>query len=224
MDPIAPPPVHPEPTKSRRFGRLPRAAVAGGIAVGLALGGAGIAFAASSSSTTTPSSTPSAPKSPAPHERGHAFGHRFGEGGPDMGLGPVIHGQFTVPAGNGYRTVDIQVGTASARSSSSITVTSVDKYKVTYTVTAQTIVDAQRDGIGSIANGDQVRVLATTSKDVSTAISITDITKMGASRKQFGFGSAPGWAPRSGPGSKPGSAPGSAPHPAASDGWGTMTF
>jgi hypothetical protein len=217
MDPIAPPPVQPEPSRSKRFGRLPRAAIAGGIAVGLALGGAGIAFAASSSTTTTPSTTPSTPKTRAPHPHGHAFGPRFGVGGPDFGLGGVIHGQFTVPGGTGYRTVDIQVGTVNAVSSSSITVTSTDHYQAKYTVTAATMVDAQRDGIGSVVKGDQVRVLATTAKGTSTAVSITDITKMGASRKQFGFGFG------SGPGSGSGSRPGAAPRPAASDGWGTTT-
>jgi hypothetical protein len=59
------------------------------------------------------------------------------------------------------------------------------------------MVDAERDGIGSVAVGDQVQVLATTVNGTDTATNIVDITKIGASRKGFGFG------PRPGPTAKP---------------------
>jgi hypothetical protein len=208
MDPTTPTPGEHGPARPTWFGRLPRAALAGGIAAGVALGGAGIAYAASSTSpsTTTPPKSPSAPNAPMP--RGHRgfFGPRFGLGGPGgvgFGIGGAIHGQFTVPHGNGYETVVMQVGTASGVSPTTITVTSTDKYQLRYKLTASTIVDAQRDGINSVHSGDQVRVLATTSKGTNTAISITDITRLGASGKQFGFGpgfnrpakTAAGWGP-----------------------------
>jgi hypothetical protein len=199
MDPISPPPLEPEQARRRSFGRLPRAALAGGIAAGVALGGAGIAFAASSATTPTtkPStpakpSTPSTPKKSQFHGRGRMFAPRFGAALPGFGLGRVVHGQFTVPQGSGYKTVEVQVGTASSVSPSSITVTSADHYRHTYTVTSATVVDAQRDGISSVKNGDQVRILATTSKGADVAASITDTTKLGASGKQFGFPFAPG--------------------------------
>lgn len=195
-DPISPPPGPAEPARRKRFGRLPRAAVAGGIATGLALGGAGIAFAASTSPTTTPGKSPGTPKKPAHHSHSHAF--RSGAGAPILGLNRVIHGQFTVPVGSGFRTVNLQIGTASAVSSSSMVVTSADHYQSKYTVTSSTMIDSQREGIGSIANGDNVRVLSTSVGGVNTAVSISDNTKLGASGKAFGFGAAPDSGP--GPG------------------------
>ncbi len=80
-----------------------------------------------------------------------------------------------------------------AVSKSSITVQSADQYRHTYAVTASTMVDAERDGIGSVAQGDQVQVLATKVNGSDTATNIVDTTKIGASRKGFGFG------PRTGP-------------------------
>ena len=50
----------------------------------------------------------------------------------------------------------------------------------------------ERDGIGSVTTGDQVRVLATKVNGTDTATNIADTTKMGASRKGFGFGPGPG--------------------------------
>jgi len=99
--------------------------------------------------------------------------------------GAVIHGQYTVPDGtNSFQTDDIQVGKASAVSANAITVTSADNFSHPYVVTANTIVDSQRDGIATVANGDEVRVLATTSKTGDTATSVMDMTKLAAS----GFG------------------------------------
>jgi hypothetical protein len=88
-----------------------------------------------------------------------------------------------VQTGNGtYQTYAVQVGTASGVSSSSITLKSADGYSHAYVVTASTVVDAQRDGIASVKNGDQVRLIATVSGGTSTATDIVDITKVGAGR------------------------------------------
>ena len=57
-----------------RLGRLPRALMVGGLTVGLAVGGAGIAFAATSGSSTPSTTTPSKPAPPGP-------GHRIGASG-----------------------------------------------------------------------------------------------------------------------------------------------
>jgi hypothetical protein len=167
---------------------VPRAALAGGIALGVGLGGAGIAFAATSSSSTTPTTTPAKPGAPELPDGRHLLrpGFGFGFGGPGLGLGRVIHGQFTVPEGSGYKTLEVQLGTVSALTSSSITVTSADHYQHKYALTSSTIVNSQLHGISSVAKGDQVRILAST----DTAISITDITKIGDSIHAFGFGTA----------------------------------
>lgn len=185
-----PEPPGPSGLKRRHFGRVPRAAMVGGLAVGLALGGAGIAFAATSSSTTPSTTAPSNTTRP-----GHPFGGLKGPGGPFGGpvgiggLGRVVHGQFTTrTASGGYQTVDVQTGKVTAVSATSISVTSTDGYSHTYGVTASSVVDSQRGGISSIAKGDEVLVTATTVNGKDTVTNIVDTTKVGASRKGFGFG------------------------------------
>jgi hypothetical protein len=192
-------PAQPPPSAARR--RLPRAALAGGIAVGLALGGAGAAFAATSSSssntpsasapttstptTTTPTTTPGGRHLVRP-------GIRFG-----MGIGgDVLHGEYTIDTGNGkHETLDVQIGKASNVSPTSITVTSADGYAHTYVVTPTTLVDAQRDGIASVASGDQVRLTATNANGTQTATNIIDTTKVTKGGLGFGKPVAPFWAP-----------------------------
>ena len=61
-------------------------------------------------------------------------------------------------------------------STSSISVKSADGFTKTYQVTSSTLVDAQRDGIGSVKDGHQVSVLATVSGGRATATSILDLS------------------------------------------------
>jgi hypothetical protein len=173
-----------------RLGRLPRAVMVGGLAVGLALGGAGMAFAATSGSTTPSTTTPSKPAGPV--HRGVRGPAGLGFGAPG-GLGRVVHGEFTTRTASGaYRTVLVQSGTVDGTpTTTSITVKSADGYTHTYAVSSSTVLDAQRGGISSVGNGDQVRVLATPVNGQDTATNIVDATKVGASRKGFGFGPRP---------------------------------
>jgi hypothetical protein len=179
-----PAPSGPRTWLSRRW---PRAALATGVAVGLGVGGAGIAFAASSSSTTTPPATSKPPAAGRPHP--FRFRGVGGLGALGLGGGSLVHGQATVRTGSGsYRSVDFQLGKVTAVSSTSITVTSTDGYTHSYTVASSTVVDAQRDGIGSVAKSDQVMVVATQSGNTATATNIVDTTKVQSSRTGFGFG------------------------------------
>jgi hypothetical protein len=169
--------------------------MAGGLAAGLALGGAGISFAASSgSSSSSTTAPPNTPVKPGHGPRGFGLGlPGFGGFG---GLGQVVHGQAVVHTrSGGYQTIDFQVGTVTAVSSTSITVQSTDGsksgYTQTYVVTTETIVNAQRDGIGSVTTTDRVLVLATGS-GTPTATNITDVTKLKGSWAHFGFGPGPG--------------------------------
>lgn len=110
--------------------------------------------------------------------------------------GKVLHGVFTVKTPSGtYQTVEEQVGTVTAVSSGSITVKSTDGYSNTYSVSSSTVVDSQAGGINAVAANDTVRVSAAVPKSgTDTATSITDTTKIAASRSGFGFG-APTAAP-----------------------------
>jgi hypothetical protein len=108
------------------------------------------------------------------------------------GLFGVVHGQVTVPkAGGGYQTVDVQRGTVTAVSSSSITVKSADGFSATYAVSSSTEVNAQAAGIGTVKAGDTVGVTATVSGKTATAASIIDLTSIRSSRGSFGFPDGP---------------------------------
>lgn len=201
FEPVYGPPAPRGGVRSWRLRRLPRAALAGGVAAGLALGGAGIAFAATSS-TSTPSTTAPSKAAPKPGSGPRFFGGRhggtagFGPRGALGGAGPVVHGEYTTRTRSGsYQTVDVQAGQVRAVSSTSITVASTDGYTHTYIISPNTVVDAQRNGISSVAVKDQVQLQATQSANTATATSILDTTKVKSSRAGFGFGPGPGGPP-----------------------------
>ena len=207
--PNPPPPAPPsqlDPPRARRFSRMQRLVMAGGLAAGLALGGAGISFAASSgSSSSSSSSSTTTPVKPGHGPRGFGAGLP-GFGGFDRfgGLGQVVHGEATVRTrSGGYQTIAFQVGSVTAVSSTAISVTSADGYTITqpdrthaYVVTPTTIVNAQRDGISTVKTGDQVWVIATKSTSGQyTATNITDVSQLKNSRAGFGFGPGSGAGP-----------------------------
>jgi hypothetical protein len=206
-------PEHDQPTQPGKTGLRAAwlgsrrvAVLAGVVAVGV-LAGAGVAVAATSSSspTPTPAASPTAPSARPPLHalppkgapwRIHGafpFGPAFA--GPGLlggGLFGAVHGTVVVPkSGGGYQTVAFQTGKVTAVSSTSITLRSADGYSHTYQVTSSTMVNAQRDGIGSIKNGNQVVVDATVSGSTATAIRIIDMTLLQQGLHGF-FGAAPG--------------------------------
>jgi hypothetical protein len=185
----------------RHRGRL--LPVLGVAVVALALGG-GLTYAAQHSTGTAvtdtspsaQSSTPSVSPSPSAGKWHGHFGGGFGGfglGGPGFaGFGGAIHGQLTEPkSGGGYQTVDVQRGTVTAVSSTSITVKSADGYTATYAVTSSTEVNAQAAGIGTVKVSDSVDLVATVSNGTATAASISDTTSIRASRGAFAFPSGP---------------------------------
>jgi hypothetical protein len=90
--------------------------------------------------------------------------------------------------GGGYRTVDIQRGKVTAVSTNSITVRSGDGFTASYAVAASTVVDARRDGIGSVKVGNEVSVLAAVSGSKATATFITDMTLLQQVKMPMGYG------------------------------------
>jgi len=89
----------------------------------------------------------------------------------------AVHGQFVVARpGGGYQTVDMQRGSVTAVTGSSITVRSSDGFVKTYQVPAAAQLNAQRNGIGSIRKGNQVMVVATVSGSTATATHILDFS------------------------------------------------
>jgi hypothetical protein len=179
-----------EPPRRRRHLR----GLAGVAVIALAAGG-GVAYVATHSdgNVRTVASSEGASQSPAPSPSAsagprhgqHGFGGFGGFGA--FGFG-AIHGQVTVPkSGGGYQTLDLQSGTVTAVSSSSITVKSSDGYSKTYDVASSTEVNAQAAGIGTVKTGDTVVLTATVSGSKATAASIFDVTSIRSSHAHFGF-------------------------------------
>jgi len=176
--------------------RLTRTAIVSGVAaVILVVAGISMAVAQTSPSTTTPSTTvPSAGPNTGKHGGGFngrrglgPFGGlgKFGIGGMG-GMGGIVHGEFVRPNGsNGYQTVDVQTGQVTSVSSSSITLKSADGFTKTYSVTTNTLVDAGRDGIGSVKKGDNATVDAVVSGSTSEARNINDLTNLAALRQHW---------------------------------------
>lgn len=195
-----------------RLERSRRIAIGAGVAVVAMLGGAVVAFtatnatasptakAASTSSSPSPKAVPKkCPESNAPCMRFIGPFHKFGAlpGMPFMpfglgfpgGLFGAVHGQVVLAKpGGGYQTVDMQTGKVTAVSASSISVRSSDGFTASYSVAASTVVDAQRDGIGSVKVGNQVSVLATVSGSKATATRIADMTLLQQGRGSISFG------------------------------------
>jgi len=160
------------PMNPRSWSRRPY--ILAGVAVAALLGGAGAALAATNSPT---------PGRPGPGYR--RFGGGFGFGG----LFGALHGQLVVAKpGGGYQTVDVQTGQVTAVSTTSITLKSADGFTKSYVVTSSTLVDAQRDGIGSVKIGNQATMLATVSGSIATATSINDLTLLQQGHAGFGSG------------------------------------
>ena len=191
----------PRPRRARMLPML-------GVAIVALAGGGSLAYVAQHDPSRTVADTSSAaqaapnasPSPSAPSWRGGHFGRGqggfgFGPGIGGFGLGGfggAIHGQLTEPkSGGGYQTVDVQRGTVTAVSSSSITVKSADGYTATYAVTGSTEVNAQAAGIGSVKVGDTVELVATVSGGKATAACIIDGTSIRASRGAFGFPGGP---------------------------------
>ncbi len=186
---------HRWPARPLVFAGVAAVALAGGAGAGYAAthstaggGSPAAVVAAGPSSSPAPSASASGGNGSgnAPlYHRGMRFFGRFGLG---MLGGGVVHGQVTVPkSGGGYQTLDIQDGTVTAVSSSSITVKSADGFTASYAVTSSTLVNAESAGIGSVKKGDTVFVAATVSGSTATAAHIVDITAIKAGRASFGF-------------------------------------
>jgi len=179
---IPPPPPAADHGRRRRFGIAGAAIFATGLVVGIVVASVTGAGAASPSPSSSAGSN-------LPGKIGHRF---FGHDG----FG-AIHGQFTTPAPNGgYETLDTQLGTVSAVSSTSITVKSADGFTATYSVDDNTLVNAGNNGISDVKNGDTVRVVAVASGGKASAVEIVDGTNVqnlrGRWAPAFPFPDAPG--------------------------------
>lgn len=162
-----------------------------GTAIVAVAAGAGLAIAATSgpsSSLSAASSLSSAASAPSPGTRTPPRDCRRVVTPLRVGvlcrrptLGGALHGTLVLPkATGGTITVEIQNGKVASVSQASITLKSTDGFTKTYVVSASTLVDAQRNGIGSVKVGDQVWVTARASGGTVTAIRVVDLSQLQA--------------------------------------------
>jgi hypothetical protein len=219
-----------EPAPARRFRRRSLLAGLATVAV-LAAAATGVALA-SDTPTPSPSGSTTSPgqgnqkQEGTPgkglQRRGQGRGGFGMRGGPGVGgglAGPMgtLHGEFVVPkSGGGYQTLVVQRGTVSAVSSSTLSVKSADGFSATYAVGADALVNAARDGLGSVKKGDEVSVLAQQKSGNDAALQIGDFTRMQGLRDKFGPGHDRGPA-NGGP-------PASPPSPSTTGSTGTSSF
>jgi hypothetical protein len=200
-------PTDPMPHDTLEFGDPPpggpfrRRNLVAGLATVAVLAAVATGVAMGSTGTPSPSGSPSASPglgtqkngSTEPDEGG--LRHKgFGGLGMLGGIeGPMaaLHGEFVVPKqGGGYQTLVVQHGKVTSVSTSSITVKSDDGFSATYSVAADVLVNAARDGIGSIKKGDEVSVLAQQKSGDDAALQIGDLTRWQGMRDRFGPGPA----------------------------------
>ena len=157
-------------------------------AVAVTTAAGGVAWATSSADTASPSPSPSAsPSAPADPAKPDA-----GKRGERGAFGAALHGEYTVEKdGGGYQTIATQQGEVTAVSTDSITLKSADGYSRAYTVTAETLVNAARDGIASIKTGNTVSVLAVVADGKATATSIDSGTARDAANQKWGLKRGP---------------------------------
>jgi hypothetical protein len=183
----------------RRFRRPPLVAAA--IVAGVFALSLGVAYAqtdpSTSSTTSPPTQVAPAPVPVQPPAQGKHFGRGHGRGGKlnlfgrfgGLGRFGGIHGEFTVkkPDGAGYQTWATQFGEVTEVSPSSITVKSEDGFSRSYSVDENTLVNAGRDGIGSVKPGDTVRVAGLVEDGTAKAAAVIDSTSLGKLGEHWGF-------------------------------------
>ncbi len=207
-DPAPTPDHRDEIASPPRTGRSRTVLTAAGLVVaGVAIGATGIATAADSA-TPSPPPAPSTPSGPgdgstaAPGDRGRGPGDGRIRGGklrhPER---MALHGEFVVPGaeGNGTRTLLVQHGEVTAVTGDSITVKSTDGFTRTYSVAADALVNAQRDGLEGIKVGATVHVLAEKTGDAARALRVHDVDAVRSMREK--------WLPRDKAPQPPGDAP-----------------
>jgi hypothetical protein len=151
-----------------------KTAIAAGIAVVIAAGGGAAIWAGTSSADNSAQQGPGGfggGQFPGPGGPGGNFGGGFGGG--MTALREALHGDFVVSNGSGgYTTERLQTGDVTALSATSVTLTSKDGYKQTYTL------DGSTQKTGDVKQGDaNVTVVAKVDGTTATATSLGQATQ-----------------------------------------------
>lgn len=149
-----------------------KTAIAAGIAVVIAAGGGAAIWAGTSSADNSAQQGPGGFGGPGggqfPGQGGPGGGFGNGLGGGMAALREALHGDFVVSNGSGgYTTERLQTGDVTELSATSVTLTSKDGYKQTYTL------DGSTQKTGDVKQGDaNVTVVAKVEGQTATATSL----------------------------------------------------
>ncbi|GAB3141103.1 hypothetical protein [Amycolatopsis sp. NPDC004378] len=148
-----------------------KTAIAAGIAVVIAAGGGAAIWAGTSSADNSAQQGPGGFGGPGGGPNGRFNGQGMpggGFGGGMAALREALHGDFVVSNGSGgYTTERLQTGDVTELSATSVTLTSKDGYKQTYTL------DSSTQKTGDVKQGDtNVTVVAKVEGQTATATSL----------------------------------------------------
>ncbi|WP_037808519.1 hypothetical protein [Amycolatopsis sp. Poz14] len=148
-----------------------KTAIAAGVAVVIAVGGGLAIWAGTSGNNAAAQQGPGGfggPGGPG------GFAGRGGMGGM-AALRDALHGDFVVAdSAGGYVTERLQTGTITELSATSVTLTSKDGYKQSYTL------DSSTEKSGSPKSGDNVTVVAKVQGATATATSLGEAQQVGS--------------------------------------------
>ncbi|HWD02271.1 MAG TPA: hypothetical protein VG674_07450 [Amycolatopsis sp.] len=160
-----------------------KTAIAAGVAVVIAVGGGLAIWAGTSSNDASAQQGPGGFGGPGGQGGPGGFGGRGGSGG-TAALRNALHGDFVVSDVNGgYVTERLQTGDITEISATSVTLTSKDGYKQTYTLDAST----QKTGT-TPKTGDSVTVVAKLDGTTATVTSLEETSAMQQNGRGFGNG------------------------------------
>ena len=162
--------------------RIHRLAIGGLVGAGMAIVALAVGGAAVAGSPSGMSSAAQSAQTTQNSLAGAEFDQHHGM------LGRMLHGEFVLQkAGGGYQTVLVQRGSAQTVNSGSITVRSADGFHQTYVVDSHTLVNAGKAGIGSLAKGHRVGVVATESGNTATAVHVIDLSLLKSGGEKHGM-------------------------------------
>jgi hypothetical protein len=162
----------PAPAAPKKGWSGKKTAIAAGIAVVIAAGGGAAIWAGTSSADNAAQQGPGGFGGPGggqfPGQGGPGGGFGNGFGGGMAALREALHGDFVVSNGSGgYTTERLQTGDVTELSATSVTLTSKDGYKQTYTL------DGSTQKTGDVKQGDaNVTVVAKVEGQTATATSL----------------------------------------------------
>ncbi|WP_134662080.1 MULTISPECIES: hypothetical protein [unclassified Amycolatopsis] len=150
-----------------------KTAIAAGVAVVIAVGGGLAIWAGTSGNNATAQQGPGGFGGPGGPGGPGGFAGRGGMGGM-AALRDALHGDFVVAdSAGGYVTERLQTGTITELSATSVTLTSKDGYKQSYTL------DSSTEKSGSPKSGDNVTVVAKVQGATATATSLGEAQQFG---------------------------------------------